>query len=172
MPIARMMRALIGVLACLPGAVAVGDSLDPESNTDGFNPAAQLYATSEAQRQDLIARQIDLNYRMIWSAGYRPAYVRGLETWPAVPGDIWGYPRPRPIEHPVGHESRQTGPNRWIYRPLYAVDVQPAPPAQAKPLRGSNVSRVELPGPSDLEPQGFFPPAPRKNKAPAGPREF
>ncbi|HEV3136282.1 MAG TPA: hypothetical protein VGZ26_00235, partial [Pirellulales bacterium] len=84
------------------------------------NPVQENYRINEARRQYLIARQLDLNYRMIFSAGYGPRYPNPFEPWPRVPGDIWGYPMPRPIEHPIGRESKQTGPNTWTSRPLYA----------------------------------------------------
>ena len=146
--------------------------VDPESNTDGFNPAPQIDDVNEARRQDLIARQVDLNYRMIWAAGYGPPYPDPFEPWPRVPGDVWGYPRPRPIEQPIGHESLQVGPNKWIYRPLYARPEE-LPPAAAgpRPLAGANRAVTQLPGPSEPEPE--TPPAVRSmKKVPPGPREF
>src|SRR5258708_37969519 len=86
-------------------------------------PVEENYRINEAQRLDLIARQLDLNYRMIWQAGYGPRYPNPFEPWPRVAGDIWGYPAPRPIEHPIGHESVQVSPTRWIYRPVYAAET-------------------------------------------------
>ena len=146
--------------------------LDAESDTDSNNPAAQLYSTSEAQRRAMIARQIDLNRRMIWSSGYAAGYAQPFEPWPTVPGDIWGYPRPLPIEQPLGHESVQTAPNRWIYRPLYANALQ-QPPARPEPLEGPKQLAPQLPGPSNPEPEDLPLAAPRTKKKPsAGPREF
>jgi hypothetical protein len=144
------------------------------SQAAAFNPVDEIYQISETRRQDLIARQLDLNYRMSLSAGYGPRYPNPFEPWPRVPGDIWGYPMPRPIEQPIGHESLQTGPNRWTYRPLYAADVMPL--ADAAEIRASQraalPAKVQLPGPSDLsEPVPPNPP-PSKPRRALGPREF
>ncbi len=143
--------------------------LDPESNTDGFSPAAGIDDANEARRRDLIARQLDLNQQMIWASGYGPQGLDPFEPWVSVPGDIWGYPRPRPIEQPIGHESVQTGPNRWIYRPLYARPAEPVAPGTPMNHRAAG---PELPGPSDPEPIGKPPAMRMQKKRPAGPREF
>ncbi len=141
------------------------------------NPVEENYRINEARRQDLIARQLDLNYRMIWSAGFGPRYPNPFEPWPRVPGDIWGYPGPRPIEHPIGHESAQTGPNRWTYRPLYAGTV--AAPAKAagiettqQPARPQPSAKVQLPGPSDLSEPALPNPRPTPRRRSIGPQEF
>jgi hypothetical protein len=105
---------------------------------------------------------------MIRSAGYGPRYPNPFEPWPRVPGDIWGYPAPRPIEHPIGHESIQTGPNTWTYRPLYAAEVvAPGEAAEVRTDPRANQpapqAKMRLPGPSN-----------RSESAPQnpGPREF
>ena len=141
------------------------------------NPVDEIYQINEARRQGLIARQLDLNYRMNLSAGYGPRYPNPFEPWPRVPGDIWGFPMPRPIEQPIGHESAQTGPNRWTYRPLYAAGAMP-PAKGAGSTSAVGVDRaapranVQLPGPSDRdEPEQKNPTqAPRRRSI--GPREF
>ena len=134
------------------------------------DPAEESYRINEAQRLDQIARQLDLNYRIIRQSGYVPRYFfeSPFEPWPHVPGDIWGYPSPRPIEHPIGHESKQTGPNRWIYRPVYSAEMRaarvtaPAPPPTDTP-RG--LVAPPKPRPSDVaEPDA----KPQRR----GPREF
>jgi hypothetical protein len=153
--------------------------IDSESNTDATNPAAEIYSINEVQRQAQIAQQLDLNRRMLWSSGYAPWYPERLE-----PGFIWGYRRNAiPIEQPIGHQSEQVGPNRWIYRPLYARDVEPVVPAEsfvpgpvlpapAEVLPApSNVLPVPAPGPSAPEPIDPKTPRPR-SKQPVGPREF
>jgi hypothetical protein len=138
----------------LVGAAVVGLLLGTVQVVSAENPADDSYHQGEARRQDLIARQLDLNYRMIWSSGFGPRFPGVFEPWPRVPGDIWGYPGPRPIEHPIGHESAQTGPNRWTYRPIYAADVQPpAKSVQIKPTPQPAApiapNKVQLPAPSD-----------------------
>ena len=117
--------------------------------------AEESYRIAEAQRLDSIARQLDLNYQMIWQSGFADG--------------VWRYPAPRPIEHPIGYESRQTGPNRWIYRPIYAGEPRgPAIPATAPMPRQDPARAVQRPGPSELtnEPEG------RGNGGARGIREF
>jgi hypothetical protein len=140
--------------AALPSTATAG--VDPESNTDGFNPAADLYDIAETQRQGQVAMQHALVDAIARSVLY---------GW----GDLWGPPIGLPgIRQPYGYESKQVGPSRWIYRPLYAEDVPPpqgAPPEPRQP--------AELPAPADAAPEDFVPPhkAPPK-PAPSGPREF
>ncbi len=176
-------RAVLVTAVCWAGAHRAAGAVDPEANTDGFSPAAEIYQINEARRQDQIARQLDLNFRMQSSAGFGPRFADPFEPWPHVPGDIWGYPLARPIAQPIGHESLQTGPNRWIYRPLYATApkyVRPQPSARpvarpAVPVAPGQPppAHVQLPGPSDPEPEDFAPPGPRKRKPlPKGAREF
>ena len=91
----------------------------PVRNAPKFDPAAESNQLGEAQRLDRIGRQRALTQRMAEFAGYGPYYPSVFEPWPYVPGDIWGYRLPAPIAQPIGHESRQVGPNKWTYRPLY-----------------------------------------------------
>lgn len=173
----RVIRVLlIAVAACFVHAARAADALDPEVNSDGFNPAAELYQINEAQRQEQIARQLDLNDRLLGASEYGSRYASPFEPWPCVPGDIWGYPVHRSIAQPIGHESVQTGKNRWLYRPLYAT-VQPRPPAaaarRATAVPGARPTKVELPHPSDPEPEDFVPArAGPLKKLPTGPRAF
>ncbi len=141
----RMIAACVVVLAIADSATA---GIDPESDTDGYNPAAELYDIGEAQRLNNVARQLDLNRWMIWSSMY-------------CPGDLWGPPiGGPPVRQPTGYESKQVAPNRWIYRPLYSEDFapgelpappmpEPLPPPPAPP---------DLPAPSDAQPEDFVPP--------------
>lgn len=144
------------VLCCaLAGRVSAG-GLDPESNTDGFDPAADSHRTGEAQRLNAIARQLDLVYQMQWENPYFP-----------------GGP---PIRQPIGYESKQIGPNSWLYRPLYAEDVTPAAdvPVETLPLPATPQAPAvgpRAPGPADALPSDFMPPKP-KPPAARGPREF
>jgi hypothetical protein len=144
---------LLGVLA---GTAAGG--LDPESNTDGFDPAAQSYRTAEARRLNAMARQLDLTYRMQWENPYFP-----------------GGP---PIRQPIGYESKQVSPREWIYRPIYAEDVVPESEKSTEPLprpatRKTPLARPQLPAPADAVPGDLIPPKDAP-KVPAlrGPREF
>jgi len=135
-----------------------------------IDPALESYRFNEAWRRDSIARQLDLNYRTVWMAGYGPRYPNPFEPWPRVPGDIWGYPQPQPIEQPIGDETIQIGPDRWLYRPVYARQIVPARAVSAVPTaskdagkastgRGAAVASQPRPAPSDAEP--IEKPAPR-----------
>jgi hypothetical protein len=151
------------VIVAALGARAAAGGIDPESNTDGFNPAADLYDIAETQRQGQVALQ---QAAVDWIAR---SILYGA-------GDLWGPPIGwPPIRQPIGHESKQVGPNRWIYRPLYAEDVplgnvngvagatQPAPRQPA----------AELPAPSDAKPGDFVPPqGPPRKPITRRPREF
>lgn len=167
--------------ACLAGSTCISGTsvagpLDPEANTDGFSPASEIDEINENRRRDLIARQWDLNLQFYgWGGyGYGPPYFDRFEPWwQGVPGCMWGYRQQWRIEQPIGHVSAQTGPNRWTYRPLYAgPDELPAPDLQ-DPATSSRIG-PQLPGPSDLMPQGK-PPMVRPMKAKKrlhGPRGF
>jgi len=154
-------------LCSVPTISTVAAGLDPEGDTDGFNPAVQLYEFGEANRLEAVSRQLELNNRMMWSTYY-------------VPGDLWGPPAGWPVRQPIGHETQQTAPNRWMYRPLYDGEDLPAPgsteplpaPRAAPgannlpaPADGSGASR---PAPSDAVPADYLPPQARVR----GPREF
>lgn len=167
----KFLAALVLGSACLAGWTAVAGPLDPEANTDGFSPAADIDDANEARRRDLIARQLDLNLQMNWFSGYGTQCRDPFQPWQTVPGDIWGYPRPRPIEQPIGHESAQTGPNRWTYRPLYAEPAGSAAPVRGNPAASNGVG-PRLPGPSDPEPDAGPPAGRPKKKRQLGPREF
>lgn len=138
-------------------------------------PADASYRQAEAQRQDLISRQLDLNYRMIWQRGFGPRWPDPFEPWPRVPGDIWGYPGPRPVEHPVGYRSEQVGPDHWIYRPVYAAEASlpAASPGLATPASTTPpAAAIARPRPSDLDKPTAGVSRPGPVKQPAGPREF
>jgi hypothetical protein len=141
--------------------------IDQESNTDGFDPAADSYRINEARRQNAIARQLELNYRMMWEFGVDPANP--------------------PVAQPIGHESKQVGPNKWIYRPVYPEEVQvqpiPAegpellPPPAAAPIDIGPVAPTQkvpraLPKPADARPKDFIPPRAAPAPKRQGPREL
>ena len=79
------LAALALVTACLAGWTCFGSPsggpLDPEANTDGFSPAAEIDEINEARRRDLIARQLDLNlqYELVWLR-LRTAVSRSVRT--------------------------------------------------------------------------------------------
>lgn len=148
--------------------------LDGESNTDGYNPAALGDELGEARRQAIIARQIDLVERMNWSAIYCQFYDP-FEPFPPISGDIWGYPLDERVRQPIGHQSGQTGPDRWNYRPLYEEDVESLPSPEPSPNGfAPEVIGPELPAPRDAGPGEVEPLAPKKSlrRQNRGPREF
>ena len=155
---ARGAVAIGALVSALAGTAAGG--LDPESNTDGFDPAAESYRTGEARRLNAIARQLDLVYQMQWENPYFP-----------------GEP---PIRQPIGYESKQVGPDRWIYRPIYsedvdaATDILPAPESLPQPAaHKAPAAGPPRPAPADAVPEDFIPPKATPNKPKrGGPREF
>src|SRR5262249_32052435 len=140
------------------------------------NPAADSYQIGEAARRAQIARQLQANYRVQWPGDWRGNCDFPLKTFRTDSGEVSFYPYQRSPEQPIGHESKQTGPTRWTYRPLYAVEGQdplagrPLPRLQSLPL--ALPRKVEPPAPSDAAPGDFVPPALGPKKPPAGPREF
>ncbi len=173
----RNVKARLLSLACsmaLLSAPVARAGIDQESNTDGFDPAADSFRINEARRQNAIARQLELKYRMMWGFGFDPANP--------------------PVDQPIGHESRQVGPNQWIYRPIYpelgppehglpeqiptdGPEFLPAPAAQAPPVdHGSSAvpRRVPqaLPKPADAQPDDRLPTRPTAPTKRSGPREL
>lgn len=171
------MKTCLGMTLLVLFGVAVGSSSARAQTAAGapkaaaWDPVREIYEINEAARRDAIARQIDLKNRMIWLSGYGPRASWPFEPWPRVPGDIWGYPQPRPIPQPIGHESAQTAPNRWTYRPVYrlplsneAGESQPGMFFHDRPPLG-----VALPAPAEeVQSPRPLPAAPR----PSGPRAF
>ncbi len=55
-------------------------------------------------------------------AGFRPVF----ETWPVVPGDLWGFGWYESEPQPVRQQQIQTGPNRWESFPVYRYPQLPS----------------------------------------------
>jgi hypothetical protein len=157
-PKATFIAALAAACALVGNCALAG--LDPESNTDGFDPGAEAYRLGEERRLSDIARQLDTVYRMQWE-------------YPYFPGEP-------PVRQPIGYESKQVAPNKWIYRPIYAEDVAPAgetlPMNELLPSPAQNgpAAKPQAPAPADaargdlIPPAGPLPPKPARR----GPREF
>lgn len=144
-----------GLLCVALLGTATGGGLDPESNTDTFDPAADSHRVNEARRRNAIARQLDLIYLMQWENPY--------------------FAGEGPIRQPIGYESKQVSPSRWIYRPIYSEDV--APPAnESLPEPGAAnapAAKPFGPSPADAAAGDFIPPKAAPNTPPArGPRKF
>ncbi len=143
-----MASLLAAPASFLPRASA---GIDPEINTDSFDPVTEMYGLNEERRLDLIARQLAINYQMRWYAGLTVPCPFPFEPWPRVPGDIYGYQLYQPSPQPIGHESGQVAPNRWIYRPIY-----PGQPGAAVTAPGANVAGAgaNAVGPELVNPNG------------------
>jgi hypothetical protein len=86
------------------------------------------------------------------------------------------FPGEEPVRQPIGYESKQIGPNRWLSRPIYGEDVAPQgellPVPEPLPPPGGPAGEPQAPAPAGAAPGDFIPPrAAPKNPAP-GPREF
>jgi hypothetical protein len=142
-------------LALSGSVLAAG--IDPESNTDNFDPAAESDRIGEARRMNAIARQLDLIYQMQWENPYFP-----------------GAP---PVRQPIGYESKQVAPDRWIYRPLYPDDIAAPTKGAVEPLpepmpQPAPPPAPQGPAPADAKPGDFMPPKNSGQPVRSGPREF
>lgn len=148
--------AVTGVSVLSAGAAAAEKEKQPQKpwRNLSYELAAESNALGEASRMDRIARQRALTQRMAQFAGYGPYLPGVFEPWPYVPGDIWGYRMPPPIEQPIGHESRQVDRNTWTYRPLY---LGPAPRPVLPMVRPA--PQVAAPRPVVIQPGRMSPSA-------------
>src|SRR5262245_53298627 len=93
-----LVTSLFVILVCGTGVVRAG--IDGEANTDGVNPADELYNIAEAKRLQQVGQQLQLNRYMTWNTYYGP-------------GSLWGPPiGGAPVRQPIGYESKQVTPNR------------------------------------------------------------
>jgi hypothetical protein len=110
-------------------------------------------------------------YPYPYSPGYGVVVPPG--AWPAAPffGSVPYYPY---AVQPLGHEKIWTGPNSYIYKPLYPEQFQPAPlepsrqptPARREPQRpDANVVPPQVEG---QVPEQQAPPPPGRS----GPQEM
>ena len=142
----------------------------------GSAAATPCLAQPPARHYDAAAagEQIELQEHLRWRAGLPdrrlyysepPALRRGaplvwwdddgvFEPWPVLPGRILGYRHDDPIEQPFGHEITWTGPNSYVYGPVYdrtplvesMTDFLPALPAERPERFIEELPRVERPG--------------------------
>ncbi len=161
----NVLAAFVLGSACLAGPTAA----EP---LDLFGPAAEIDEVYGGRRRDLIARQWDLNLQFYGWGGYNygPSYVERFEPWwQGLPGSMWGYRQQWPTAQPIGHKRAQAGPNRRIYRSLYA---SPEDLPRGEDIATPTGAGPQLPTPAEPV-QGVFRPAGwRKNKRPPGTREF
>ena len=96
-----------------------------------------------------VARRVHKSLQRDWSG-------RVFTPWPQVPGDVYGYPYYPRIKQPIGHEKIQTGPNGYIYRPVY----EEPPKAQQVPTPAApSAPAPALPEARPPEPPPAIPPA-------------
>ena len=117
------MRALTTPLA------TYGYGYGPYASTYGVMPASRDYAYAYGNSPQ--------RYYGGYGTGYSGRPLTVFESWPYVPGDIWGDYYTPPLRQPVAQAQSQTGPNRWeshpVYNPpLYAYPV--LPPVNSKAL--------------------------------------
>jgi hypothetical protein len=151
----RLLDAIVLAVA-LGWAGSLSAGPDREADTDGFDPAAESFRINEARRQNAISRQLDLNFRMLWLHGFDPAHP--------------------PVRQPSGFESKQIGPNRWIYRPLYDDEGAPIVEPESTPellptpaIEAPQDPGPELPAPADAP---VIKPAPARKPPLRRGREF
>ena len=150
------------MLLALAGAARGLDSFDYGPP----DPAAEAYARGEAERQDAVRRQVELNDWLRWRAGFPPAngvfYYPGFSPLddPFATGWLWsrGFGYGAASRQPVGQVQVQTGPNRWESYPVYAPAAEAPPPDFGPP----GIEAPEAP----LGPETEIVPAP------GGPRQF
>ena len=167
----------------------VEEKFDPSQAYDPLQAGRDAYQRAEEARRQAINRQLDtLDYAKwlsTWTAprvyayplpsvyaypirrsvrrAYRGVHVGGvvpvITQWSRAPVGVYGYPYYPQVWQPIGHEKVWTGPNGYIYRPIYA---EPAPPVPA-----------QVPTPAVAEPPVLIPaePVPAPPVEP-GPREF
>ena len=116
-----------------------------------------------------------------------PASVPGaapvpvFQSWPRVPGDIWGTPYYGFVRQPIGHVKIWTGRLSYIYKPVYASPAMdtpnpaaypPAPPQQAdEPRRIRSFPAAVSPIPQQTPPPPPKPSLGQPDPAPARPGE-
>ncbi len=172
----------------MPGASHFAQAGPADRSSDVYSPldaAEDSYRYSEARRRAALDRQLEVLDRIRQGhaaaalpyldvpalRGYPGAPLRALRggyapplpyPWPSYGRVLPYYPR---VQQPIGHEKIWTGPNSYIYRPLYPEPFQPAPvdsvpqpappghlpapqPHPAPPVEPSEVPRP--PAPADV----------------------
>jgi len=77
---------------------------------------------------------------------YNPGYTI-FEPWPLVPGDIYGRPYYGSVPQPLGHEVVRTGPNGYVYRPIYGPEVEQGGVPTVAPATAPGVEPIPAPQP-------------------------
>ena len=176
------------VVPAPPAAEPISPYL-PEQKYDLLQAGRDAYQTAEEERRRAIDRQLDVQEYARWFGtwtvppvyahplpsvyayplrrsvrrAYRGVYLGGvvpaITPWPRVSVGVYGYPYDRRVRQPIGHEKIWTGPNSYIYRPIYAER-----PAQVP---------AEVPTPATFEPPAVIAaePVPAPPVEPS-PREF
>lgn len=118
---------------------------------DRLDAGQEAYARHEERRRYSVDRQRWLNDEMIFRSRSFPGWMYFAESWPFLPGDIYGYPLAEPpINQPVDQIEEQVRPPTWFSRPVYEDEF-------AEPLEAMD----EIPAD-----------APSRQPRYSGPREF
>lgn len=135
-----------------------------------------IYAYPRTWRMTQFGIQTDRRYSFPYREDSRWAT---FEPWPLVPGDIFASPWLDRVRQPAGHEIIATGPNSYLYRPVYPVETPPVhsvtkarDTALPRPPEAHPPARLI---PKRVAPQTTIPPAPSPNAPPVagnGPRIF
>lgn len=132
----QLQRCLITTIAAFAVAVTMCGWGAAQEPYDGTQAGLEAYQLAEEQRRAKVAMQLDVNDQVkAWaglptSRGETIYYGSGpvFGPWPYLPGDIYGYRYYPPTRQPIGQQQRQTGPNRWESRPVYATPITPYRP--------------------------------------------
>jgi len=97
--------------------------------------------------------------------GAYAAPVPAFESWPRVPGDIWGTPYYGYVRQPIGHVKIWTGRLSYIYKPVYASPAMETALPSGYPMPAQRGRAVTQPrsysAPSSPGTQQVPPPPPR-----------
>jgi hypothetical protein len=151
------MRALTTPLA------TYGYGYGPYPSTYGMMPASREYAYAYGNSPE--------RYYPGYGSRYSGRPLTVFESWPYVPGDIWGDFYTPHLRQPVAQVQSQTGPNRWeshpVYNPpLYAYSVLPP---VSSPALNTTPYAVEHPSVAPAPKSSSPPPAVERPSIPEPP---
>ena len=132
-----------------------------ERNTLARNPFVDVTAAPGYRGVSRRYLRRMYNYQTRVPVGLPYPVYRDPWTYDPVLGSFPYYPLMR---QPVGHRKVWTGPNSYVYQPIYANDNEDAAPSQSVPTGSEATSRRTPPATPPTEPD--YP------TADPGPREF
>lgn len=176
---------MLSGLAAAP-ARAQTEVYHPGETYDSLQAGRDAYLDAEAYRRAALGRQIMLEdqilaentwadpmdkYRPISPETFGPLYL----PWPRVSNDIYGAAYYGIVRQPIGHVKIWTGPQSYIYKPIYASppnDVRRSPRPMPGPAvaKGPSAESSRPPRPHYSPGQASVPPPPRPGILPAPPQ--